>query len=333
MTTDFVPGEKKTDREKSPRMFDLDSFEWRHFPMNSKQGSTHVDLPTKSLYPFLKSIPYGVPKKVLKECVQAIITAASEGGTIVWAVGGELLQAGASPLLVDLMSRGVVSALCLDGDAARYDVQMGLYGRAMTAQQELGPGAGLWKEVGAFWGEAAQKGRERRLGLGRSLGRSILRQRSAHAGESLLACAARNEMPATIHFTHGCLGPELHPDFSGADFGEVAQMDLRILMHATMGLERSVWCQFADFMPLGKLLGRILVLLRDGGMEPVQFITAFFGTDPRHDMKEETKAALDLKNYEKRRVYFIPGPYSFLLPLFRAFFLQESSMSDIFRDI
>jgi hypothetical protein len=247
-----------------------------------------------------------------------MVRARDEGRAIIWAVGVNALQAGVAPILVDFVKGGLVSCLCLDGDAARYDVENALFGKGLKPWQQNGVEAGLWEETAAVWVEAMRRGRGRRIGMGWALGDVLLGLESRFIRESLLAACVQKRVPASVHLTGGCLGLELHPQFSGGDLGEAGLVDFRAFAQAALTLDGGVWLQAADFMPLGRLLCRAVAMLENTGSGSDRITGVFLGPEPRSTITGEVHGLFSGKDRSDRHLELLPGSLDLVLPLIRA---------------
>ena len=94
------------------------------------------------------------------------------GGGIIWGFGAHVLKTGLSPVLIDLMRRGYVSALATNGAGIIHDFEIALSGSTSEDVDEtLGPGRfGMAEETGTLLNRALAEGVSRGLGLGQSVG-------------------------------------------------------------------------------------------------------------------------------------------------------------------
>jgi hypothetical protein len=318
----------------SPNLFDRANLKWGPIPGGREGDPPKQPEAIEQASKFLRSLPRGIGRTSVDAVAHAMRTAVSEERPVFWALGLEALQAGVAPQVIDLMNRDMVSCVVLDGDAARYDVETGLFGQGLRAPQQNGVEAGLWDETGALWAEALRRGRGRRLGIGWALGDAIVQRKSRFADESILAACVTRGIPCTVHAAMGCLGLELHADFSGGDWGEAAHIDLRGFMQAAMKLGDGVWIQAAEFMPLGRLLCRALALMNNLGVAPDRLTCAILGIDPRHAVTEELRALFGGEGPRNgRRVELVPGALDLVIPLLRAAIFPTGALPDLYRDL
>ena len=166
----------------------------RHSKVNTGDFATPVPA-SASFRTFFDSLPRILKAADLHDLAEITARAHKAGRGIVWGMGGHVIKVGLAPLLADLMKRGYVTSLLLNGSAAIHDYEIAMMGRT---SEEVGPGVatgefGMAEETGAFFAEAAEAGRE--IGFGEAIKAAVKRARMPHADLSLLAAAVRPEIP------------------------------------------------------------------------------------------------------------------------------------------
>lgn len=315
----------------APRVFDGAGLRWSPFPVLREGSTVRHAFPAREAVAFVDALPSVAGKSALRRAVQAMIAASSERRAVIWAIDAGVLRAGMAPLVLDFVERGLITCLCLDGDAARFDVEQAMFGQGLSPWQEHA--AGFWEETGALWAEAVHRGRARRLGVGRALGCTLTARQIRFQSESVLAACAEADVPVTVHCAPGSLGVEMHPDFSGADFGEAAMIDFRAAMQAGLGLNNGAWVHAASSPQLGGLLCRALAIMQNLDMPPDQLTCALAGPETCQAVSEELRHALASDRFPGRRVVRLPGAYEFVLPILRGMVLRESGLADVYRDL
>jgi hypothetical protein len=141
-----------------------------------------------------------------------------------------VLKVGLSPLLIDLMERGLVTGLALNGAGIVHDFELAVAGQTSEEVAEgLGSGAfGMARETGADINRAIVEGDRDGLGLGAAVGRHIHERRAKHRDVSLLAAAWRLGLPASVHVAVGTDIVHMHPACDPAALGRATHLDFRI---------------------------------------------------------------------------------------------------------
>jgi hypothetical protein len=181
------------------------------YPLQSRPSKVAVDLfsrPHKkggTVSEFLQSLPGILASRNLNDLAHAIADARSNRKTIIWGMGGHVIKTGLSPLLIDLMDRGLVSALALNGSCLIHDFEIALVGSTsedVAAQLQTGA-FGMAEETGRDINQAIKKGMADGLGIGESLGRHLADLDPAFGRYSLILQAYLRNIPVTVHVTIG----------------------------------------------------------------------------------------------------------------------------------
>src|SRR6266853_2679037 len=107
-------------------------------------------------------------------------------------MGAHVLRAGVSRYLIDLMERGWIDHIAMNGAGPIHDWEFALIGATTesVARYVQSGEFGLWQETGRM-NDVIRDGARGGLGLGECLGRAILDGAFPHKDISVLASAAR----------------------------------------------------------------------------------------------------------------------------------------------
>lgn len=216
---------------------------------------------------WMASLPNVLAGSDFKAVVDRILRARDVGGGIIWGIGAHVIKTGLSPVLIDLMDRGFVSALATNGAGVIHDFEIALGGATSEDVDEaLGPGRfGMAEETGRLLNDAIREGVSHGLGLGQAVG-AFLRDRSAPYGQvSLLAQAAARDIPVTVHVAIGTDITHMHPAASGAAIGEGSLRDFRYFVSNVARLERGVYLNCGSAVVLPEVFLKAVALARNQG--------------------------------------------------------------------
>ena len=146
-----------------------------------------------------------------------------------------MLKVGLSPLIVDLMEKGLVTGLALNGAGIVHDFELAVAGHTSEdVAAGLGAGEfGMARETGEEINRAIVEGDARRPGPRRRARAATSRATSPpHRGVSLLATAWRLGVPATVHVAVGTDIVHMHPACDPAAVGRATHLDFRIFAGA-----------------------------------------------------------------------------------------------------
>ena len=251
--------------------FDLSAV--RTYPLASRASKvTRADFarphqPGGGIRDFVDSLPRLLAASDFRAVVDAIVAAHRNDRAVVWGIGAHVLKTGLSPILIDLMQRGLISALATNGAGLIHDFEIALAGSTSEdVDATLGAGAfGMAHETGAELNRAIRDGVGRGLGIGQSVGAYLLERKPAHVTSSLVAVAASLEIPVTVHVALGTDIIHMHADASGAAIGEGSLRDFRYFASAVSRLERGVYLNCGSAVILPEVFLKAVALARNAG--------------------------------------------------------------------
>jgi hypothetical protein len=163
--------------------------------------------------------------------VEAIAGAARKKRAVVVMLGGHIVKTGLAPLLIELMERGIITHLAMNGSAAIHDYEIARFGATSedVARGLVDGTFGMAEETGREMNEAFVAGVERNWGMGEALAHALESQSLSNGALSVLLAAARLGIPCTVHAAIGAEIIHQHPATSGAAIGETSHRDFRRL--------------------------------------------------------------------------------------------------------
>jgi hypothetical protein len=255
--------------------------------------------------------------------VVAAMRAARDGGHgIVWGLGAHVIKTGLSPVLIDLMERGFVSALATNGAGVIHDFELALSGSTSEDVDEaLGPGRfGMAEETGRELNAAINEGVAAGMGLAQSVVSHLHRVQPPHAHISVLASAARLEIPVTAHVALGTDIIHMHKDASGAAIGEGSLRDFRYFAASVARLENGVYLNCGSAVVLPEVFLKAVALARNQGRSLAGLTTANFDFI-RHYRAQTNVVSRPVAGIGKG--YSIVGHHELLIPLLAAALIDQ----------
>jgi hypothetical protein len=215
------------------------------------------------------------------------------GAARVLIIGGHVIRAGVNRHIIDLMERGFIDHIAMNGACVIHDYELARIGATTeSVERYIRTGEfGLWQETGELndWvSEAAQLS----LGLGENLGRRILESEFPHRDLSILASAYRLSVPATVHSGIGYDIVHEHPNCDGAAYGDTSYRDFLIFAHSLERLEDGVLMSFGSAIMAPEVYLKALSMVRNVAHQQDRqikhFSTAVFDIWPIHgDYRKE----------------------------------------------
>jgi hypothetical protein len=251
--------------------FDLSGI--KTYPLRSRQskvGLAQFGTPYQAgsgINGLLTSLPGLLAAKDFKDVVGAIVTAKRAGKAIIWGLGAHVLKTGLSPVLVDLMERGFVSAIATNGAGIIHDFEIALSGgTSEDVDATLGPGMfGMAEETGTQLNRAINEGVAEGLGLGQSVGKFLVASKPPFAQISVAAAAFRLQIPVTVHVAIGTDVIHMHPQASGASIGEASLRDFKYFVSSVANLENGVYLNCGSAVVLPEVFLKAVAIARNDG--------------------------------------------------------------------
>jgi ribosomal protein S5 len=220
-----------------------------------------------SVRALLAGLPDILAAHDLREAADRIARAVRSRKPVVLGMGAHAIKVGLGPLIVDLIERGRLAAVAMNGACLIHDFEMAWGGRT---SEDVGPGLdrgvfGMARETGEFLNRATGEGVAAGLGLGRAIGDAIEAARLPHRRTSILAATARADIPATVHVAVGTDIIHMHPDADGAMIGAGSLRDFRLLAGVVGGLDGGVYLNLGSAVVLPEVFVKALNLARNVG--------------------------------------------------------------------
>lgn len=226
---------------------------------------------------FLDSLPRVLGAETLRSLAGEVLKARSLGKPILWGIGAHVLKVGLSPLIVDLMERGLATGLALNGAGIVHDFELAVAGQTSeeVAEGLDSGGFGMARETGEEVNRAIVEGDRDGLGVGAALGRYLEARRPPHLSVSLLAAAHRLGLPATVHVAVGTDIVHMHPACDPAALGRATHLDFRIFAGEVARLGGGgVYLNVGSAVLLPEVFLKAVTLARNLGYQLRDFTTA-----------------------------------------------------------
>ncbi|OFW08001.1 MAG: hypothetical protein A3H96_24525 [Acidobacteria bacterium RIFCSPLOWO2_02_FULL_67_36] len=265
----------------------------------------------------IESFPDILAGADFKAVVAAIRGAHAAGRGIIWGLGAHVIKTGLSPVLIDLMERGFVSALATNGAGIIHDFELALSGgTSEDVEEALGPGRfGMAEETGRLLNGAINDGVGRGLGIGQAVGARLREMGPPHEALSIVAAADRLAVPLTVHVAIGTDIIHMHPDASGAALGEGSLRDFRYFVSNVARLEGGVFLNCGSAVVLPEVFLKAVALARNRGasLEGLTTVNLDFTRLYRPQTNVVTRPVAGIG-----RGYSLVGHHEIMIPLLAA---------------
>jgi deoxyhypusine synthase len=232
-----------------------------------------------SLDDFLDSLPNVLAVQSLRQITARIQRARELKKPIIWGIGGHVIKTGLTPIIVDLMKRGYLSAIAANGSVLVHDSEIAMVGSTSEdVDATLSEGVfGGAEETAQLLNGAARDGAKDQIGLGEAVGRALLSRNPKHHDYSLLCNAYESKIPFTAHITIGGDIAHFHPNFDGAALGATSHTDFRLLAELVKRMDGGgVYLNIGSAVVLPEVFLKCVTLVRNLGHILTDITTANF---------------------------------------------------------
>jgi hypothetical protein len=251
----------------------LDPRRARTYPLRARASKVAAVALGRALEPglgfaeWLERLPDILAARDLRFAADTIARARIAGRAVVLGMGAHAIKVGLAPILIDLLERGVLTGIALNGAGVIHDFEIAMAG--MTSE-DVGPGLdrgrfGMARETGAVLNQVISRAAKAGLGLGEAVGSHIERSRYPYKQLSLTAAAARLGVPLTVHVAVGTDIIHMHPSADGAAIGATSLRDFHRLAEVVAGLAGGVYINLGSAVVLPEVFVKALNLARNLG--------------------------------------------------------------------
>jgi hypothetical protein len=308
--------------------------ELRTYPLASRPSKVRVRDFAKPLAAnasvgrFLDSLPGILAGRDFRDLAAALQQAKHRRKAILWGVGGHVVKVGLGPILADLMRRGFVSGIAMNGAALVHDFEIALSGgTSEDVDASLKTGEfGMATETGLFLNQIAVTASFHGVGYGEAAGKFLagrkLQRENARA--SVLLNAYQHRIPVTVHLAIGADIPHMHPMADGAALGASTHHDFRLFCAMVAQMDGGgAYLNWGSAVMLPEIFLKAVAIARNRGTALGKITTANFDFIQHYRplqnvVRRPTAAPASAKGVGTSRGFAITGHHELLMPLLAA---------------
>ena len=242
----------------------------------------------------LEDAPVRFTHPQLADLAARIVAARARQAARILMMGAHVLRAGVNRQLIDLVERGFIDHIAVNGAGAIHDYELARIGATTeSVARYIRTGEfGLWRETGEL-NDWIKEAADLSIGLGENIGRRIAASDYPHRDLSLFAAAYRCSVPVTVHAGVGYDILHEHPNCDGAALGAASYRDFLIFTATVERLEAGVLLAFGSAVMAPEVYLKALAMSRNvahqQGRQIRDFTTAVFdllpiGGDTRREL-------------------------------------------------
>jgi hypothetical protein len=272
---------------------------------------------------FINSLPNFLAARDLREFTGHIKKARQHGKPIILGMGAHVVKVGLNPIIIDLMERGWVSALAVNGAFMIHDFEIAFCGG--TSEDVAGNlhkgNFGNAEETGIFLNIALKEGHAIDMGAGEAVGHYLLSAKFPFNKSSVLYKAYKLNIPLTIHPTIGADFIHFHPSFDGAIAGALAERDFLLFASVVSQLsDGGIYINIGSAVVLPEVFLKAAAFCTGQGIEMKNFYTAVFDFNRQYRSSENVTGRPVLNG---GKGYYFIGHHEIMIPLLAAALLNS----------
>jgi hypothetical protein len=303
------------------------------YPLDSRKSKVRVgDFakppgPHTSFLKFLDSLPAILAADDLRYLVAALHRAKQNRKAILWGMGGHVIKVGLGPIVNDLMRRGFVSGIAMNGAALVHDFEIALSGgTSEDVDATLKTGEfGMATETGLFLNQIAVTSTFSGIGYGEAAGKFLASRKvkTENAASSVLLQAYKRRIPVTVHLAIGTDIPHMHPMADGAALGASTHQDFRLFCALVAQMDGGgAYLNWGSAVVLPEIFLKAVAVARNLGIDLQHITTANFDFiqhyRPLQNVVKRPTGGGQLQQNSRSRGVAITGHHELMMPLLAA---------------
>jgi hypothetical protein len=203
-------------------------------------------------------------KSKFQEVAKHIITAKQNNSSVILMIGGHVIRSGVQKYIINLMERGYISCIAMNGSVMIHDFEFSLIGATTeSVAKYIKKGQfGLWKETGQI-NDIINLGYRNGLGMGEAVGEAICKGNFPFKDSSILAASHRLKISSTVHVGIGYDIIHEHPNCDGAATGATSYRDFLCFAKNIEDLEGGVVMNFGSAVMAPEVFLKALSMARN----------------------------------------------------------------------
>jgi hypothetical protein len=268
---------------------------------------------------FIESLPKILIGEELRDLVNDIVASRAGRKPVILMMGAHVIKVGLSPVIIDLIKRGVVTHVAMNSAAAIHDVETAMWGHTSedVAVNILDGRFGMSRETGEFINKALVKAfADSGEGYGEALAKKLIAMKAKHRAYSILTTCYTEHVPISVHAAIGTDIVHQQPTMDGAATGELSFRDFKVLANSVKDLRGGgVVLNIGSAVILPEVFLKALTVARNLGYKAKGFSTANFDMI-RHYRPQVN--VVERPTQRHGRGYHFTGHHEIMVPLLAA---------------
>jgi hypothetical protein len=279
-----------------------------------KEGSSFAD--------FINNLPDFLAVNDLKSVVKTIVRAYKNKRPVILGMGAHPIKVGLSPVIIDLMEKGIITAVAANGACIIHDFEIAFIGQTSedVAAELCAGNFGMARETGQMVNSAINNGVKKGYGIGRSMGMFIDSSDFMFKDKSIFREGFRLEIPMTVHVAVGTDIIHMHPEANGSLIGEGSLRDFKLLASVVADLQGGVYINLGSAVILPEVFLKALNVARNLGNKVEKFTTVNMDFIQHYRPYENV---LKRPTMNKGECFALTGHHEIMFPLLAAMIIES----------
>lgn len=298
------------------------------YPLKSRASKVSIDdfaTPWKeggNIKNWLDSLPGILAGEDLLKISECIVKAVKSGKMVILGMGAHPIKVGLNPVIIDLIERGVIKAIALNGAGIIHDSEIAMAGHTSEdVDSHLNEGSfGMAEETGKLLNEAIRRGSDNNVGVGAAVGEMLIEKKFPYNRFSILAKAYELGIPVTVHVAVGTDTIHFHPEADGAAIGKASHIDFRIFSSLISNLEGGVFINLGSAVIIPEVFLKAITIVRNLGYNVKDFTTVVM------DFIKSYRSVTNVLNRPTQdggRGFLLTGHHEIMFPLMSAAIIES----------
>jgi hypothetical protein len=248
----------------------MDFSKIKTYPIASRKNKFHLS----DMIPLVNAVQF--ENDELEKLAHAIKAARAQGSPIIFMLGGAVVKEGCSLLLIDMMKKGFITHLAMNGSVSIHDFEIALIGETSESVEEgLADGSfGMIEETGSLMNAGINEGYAAGKGYGESIAGKIGERSLRFMEYSILHQALALGVTTTVHVAVGGDIIHQHPSCSGAALGATSFKDFETLTETMAHIGGGVVVNVGSAVIMPEVFLKALTIARNLGFRRGDFTVA-----------------------------------------------------------
>ncbi|MFH1655375.1 MAG: hypothetical protein ABH954_02045 [Candidatus Omnitrophota bacterium] len=273
---------------------------------------------------FYQDLPHVLKAQDLRNVVNAVVGAKKKKKPVIFMLGAHVIKCGLSPIIIELINRGIIDCVALNGAGIIHDFEIAFQGKTSEdVERSIRDGSfGMAQETAGFINDAIKSGAKFDLGIGQAVGRAIDEDNRLRFKElSIIHSAFKKNIPITVHVAIGTDIVHQHLSCDGAAIGQTSLKDFHNFIAEVSKLgDGGVLINFGSAVILPEVFLKALTVARNLDYKVRNFTTANF------DMIYHYRPQQNIVHRPTQgsgKGYYIVGHHEIMLPLLASSIIEE----------